>query len=109
MVLAACVLIVGITSSVALAAAGARPTQESVALLAPAPTATPVSAETFFDQVIVVAADGRTTAYANVSGSAIPAPEPGGAVIVLGANGAISIITTEGVLWYDAGGNPWGY
>ncbi len=107
MVLAFCVLITGVLSSMALAAAGAPSSQESAP--SPTPTATPVSSESVFDQVIAITADGKVTTYTNVPGTAIPAPGPGGAVIVIDAKGAVTIITSEGVLWYDAGGNPHGY
>jgi hypothetical protein len=99
LVVAACMLIAS-SSGLAFAAAPATTTTAA---------ATAVSTEPVFPSVVVISSEGQISTLFDVPLTSIPAPGPGGSVIVTDARGTITIITESGVIWFDAGCNPCGY
>jgi hypothetical protein len=99
LIMGVCVLI---ASSSGLASAAAPDPTTTVA-------ATAVSTETVFPRVIVFNPDGQIDTFFDVPLTSILWPGPGGAVIVTDSKGFMTIITDRGVVWFDAGGNPYGY
>ncbi len=103
LVLVAFILIAG--SSYSMAAPAPDPTSTPT----PTPTVTPQSVEMLYPQIIVVTTEGQVSTLMNVPTTVIPFPGTRSSIIVIDSNGAVSAITAVGVLWYDAGGNPYGY